>query len=140
MWWTWYSEKPNRRGFSPEAEAKMYSLVTGLDMDLDGMLEAGERIRNLERAIMVREGRRRADDTFGDEFFDKAREDFTVPGPDGAFVKETRALDRSKFEKLKDAYYTERGWDLKTGIPTRAKLEELGLKDVANKLAALGLL
>ena len=43
-----------------------------------------------------------------------------VPGPNGVFVKETRTLDKAKFEKLKDAYYTERGWDLATGIPTRS--------------------
>jgi len=43
-------------------------------------------------------------------------------------------LDRDKFEKLKDAYYKERDWDLKTGIPTRAKLEELDLKEVADEL------
>jgi aldehyde:ferredoxin oxidoreductase len=30
-------------------------------------------------------------------------------------------------EKLKDDYYTYRGWDLKTGNPTKEKLIELGL-------------
>ncbi len=40
-------------------------------------------------------------------------------------------LDREKFEGMKDEYYEKRGWDKATGIPTREKLEELGLKDVA---------
>jgi len=31
-------------------------------------------------------------------------------------------------------YYTARGWDVDTGIPTRAKPEELDLKDVADDL------
>ena len=39
---------------------------------------------------------------------------------------------------MKDAYYSKRGWDMATGWPTRAKLEELGLKDVADGLASVG--
>ena len=49
-------------------------------------------------------------------------------------MPQDRALDKAKFEKLKDHYYAERGWDSATGIPTRAKLEELDLKDVADQL------
>ena len=37
-----------------------------------------------------------------------------------------------------DDYYTLRGWDRKTGLPTRQKLEELGLVDVANDLESIG--
>jgi aldehyde:ferredoxin oxidoreductase len=37
-------------------------------------------------------------------------------------------LDEEKFEKMLDEYYELRGWDVKTGLPTRAKLEELGLE------------
>jgi aldehyde:ferredoxin oxidoreductase len=33
-----------------------------------------------------------------------------------------------------DEYYAERGWDVKTGVPTRAKLVELGLEYVADEL------
>jgi aldehyde:ferredoxin oxidoreductase len=33
-----------------------------------------------------------------------------------------------------DEYYTVRGWDLNTGIPTKAKLEELRLGYVAKQL------
>lgn len=134
--WTWYSDKPNRAGYSPEAEPKLYSLVTGIEMDLNAAKKAGERIRNLERAIMVREGRRRDQDTLDPSRFTKGVKDFKdEPNADGVFVTQTRILDKPKFEKLKDFYYTERGWDLRTGIPTRAKLEELDLKDVADKLA-----
>ncbi|MCZ2808054.1 MAG: hypothetical protein O2V44_01710, partial [Candidatus Bathyarchaeota archaeon] len=35
-------------------------------------------------------------------------------------------------------YYALRGWDLKTGYPTRKKLVELGLEYVANDLQKLG--
>ncbi len=38
------------------------------------------------------------------------------------------------FKTLLESYYRNRGWDTNTGHPTRAKLEELGLKDVADAL------
>jgi aldehyde:ferredoxin oxidoreductase len=34
---------------------------------------------------------------------------------------------------MKDDYYKLRGWDIETGIPTREKLVELGLEDVAGQ-------
>ena len=40
---------------------------------------------------------------------------------------------------MKDEYYELRGWDLKTGLQTRAALEGLGLKDVADDLEARSL-
>jgi aldehyde:ferredoxin oxidoreductase len=41
-------------------------------------------------------------------------------------------------EPLLDEYYALRGWDVQTGIPTRAKLLELGLEDVADRLGIEG--
>jgi aldehyde:ferredoxin oxidoreductase len=38
-----------------------------------------------------------------------------------------------------DEYYEARGWDLKTGIPRREKLEELGLGYIAKELDRLGM-
>jgi aldehyde:ferredoxin oxidoreductase len=35
-----------------------------------------------------------------------------------------------------DEYYTERGWDGETGIPTRTTLLRLGLTDAADELGA----
>ncbi|MBS7648741.1 aldehyde ferredoxin oxidoreductase, partial [Candidatus Bathyarchaeota archaeon] len=43
-----------------------------------------------------------------------------------------------KLKPMLDEYYGIRGWDIKTGIPTRKKLEELGLKDVAEELEKYG--
>lgn len=134
MWWSWYSDEPNRRGFSPEGEAKMLSLATGLDMSVEDMIQAGERVRNLERAIMVREGRRREQDTLSDLYFNEPIEGFPVPGYDGVFVPQTRSINGDKFEQLKEHYYRAREWDLETGIPSREKLEELGLSEVSKEL------
>jgi aldehyde:ferredoxin oxidoreductase len=38
-----------------------------------------------------------------------------------------------KWEEMLDDYYRLRGWD-RNGVPTREKLKELGLEDVAKDL------
>ena len=43
-------------------------------------------------------------------------------------------ISKEDLKKMLDEYYTERGWDPQTGVPTRAKLEELGLGKVADLL------
>ncbi len=104
-------------------------------MDAERLAKAGERIWNLRRAVMVRrENRTREDDTLNKPYFEKA---ITCHGGT-ARGAQYGPIDRVQFEKLKDKYYERRGWDGKTGWPTRAKLEELDLKDVADKLASFG--
>lgn len=120
---------------SPELEPIMVNAAVGRELIPNGAagLKMGERIWNLERAIMVREGRVRKDDTLAGYLFEQEKTG-TVTGPEGKTIKIKRKLDRDKFEGLKDAYYTARGWDLETGRPLRKKLEELDLKDVADQL------
>jgi aldehyde:ferredoxin oxidoreductase len=116
-------------------ESRLFSAVTGLDMDVDRMAKAGERIWNLRRAIMVkRENRTRENDTLNEPYFKKAIT--CLAGSATGLVN--GPIDKAKFEALKDRYYAFRGWDVNTGWPTRAKLEELGLKDVADELASVG--
>ncbi|MEM3649176.1 MAG: aldehyde ferredoxin oxidoreductase C-terminal domain-containing protein, partial [Candidatus Jordarchaeaceae archaeon] len=43
-------------------------------------------------------------------------------------------ITREMVEEMINDYYNERGWDKKTGIPTKQKLIELGLKDELKKL------
>jgi len=47
-------------------------------------------------------------------------------------------LDQKGFQVLVDNYYKLRGWDVKTGWPTRETYERLGLKEVADELEAIG--
>lgn len=116
-------------------ESRLLSAVTGLDMDVGKMAKAGERIWNLRRAIMVkRENRTRENDTLNGPYFKKAIK--CLAGTATGLVN--GPIDKAKFEALKDRYYELRGWDVNTGWPTRAKLEELGLKDVAGELASIG--
>ncbi|GAG30474.1 unnamed protein product, partial [marine sediment metagenome] len=63
-----------------------------------------------------------------------------VPGKDGEPVSRKGAVvDREKFERMKDQYYQLRGWDIGTGLQTKAKLKELGLEDIARDLEQRGL-
>jgi aldehyde:ferredoxin oxidoreductase len=54
------------------------------------------------------------------------------PLPDGP--AQGMLLDKLSLEKLKDAYYELRGWDVATGVPTPAKLSELELDDLIPQL------
>lgn len=103
-----------------EKAAGFFRLVTGKDWSADHLLGIGERIRNLERMFDVRQGLKREDDTLPKKFFDQ-------PLTKGKY--EGAVLDRKKFEQMKDEYYDLRGWDKQTGIPTKEKLQDLGLTD-----------
>ena len=108
--------------------AERVAAVTGIPYDEAGLYEIGERICDLERAIVVRDGRTRETDAIPDFFF-------KVPIPDGS--QKGRKLDRKKFEKMKDEYYELRGWDIATGFPRRSTLEKLGLTEVAARMAKI---
>jgi hypothetical protein len=99
----------------------LYPAITGIDATYQEMLETGDRLYNLERAIWIREGWTRYDEWPNDYYFDK-----------------NKWADREKLRGALDEYYRLRGWDVSTGWQTRAKLEELGLKDVADELAGSG--
>jgi aldehyde:ferredoxin oxidoreductase len=103
----------------PALGAKVYSAVTGEEMTHEEMLDAMNPIFNIERAIHVREGRRREHDWFSDVTFESAAWEWT---------------SKEEFAKVLDEYYEARGWDLETGIPTRTALEAQGLKKIADEL------
>jgi aldehyde:ferredoxin oxidoreductase len=64
-----------------------------------------------------------------------------LPGKDGEVVSlKGRVVDRDAFERVKDEYYQLRRWHVTTGLQTRAQVEEVGLKDVAQDLEQRGLL
>lgn len=101
-----------------------YNACMGTSLTEEGMLEAGERTFNIEKAFNVREGADRSLDIIPERFF---TEPIIGGSSDGAIV------EREKFEKILDEYYESRGWD-KSGIPTHKKMTELGLGDIADEL------
>jgi len=107
--------------------SKLFSAVTGLETSEGELDKAGERIFSLLRAIDVRNhNRSRSDDEFAAE---------TLSHP--AFTDNV-SLDLSEFGKMLDAYYVHRGWNPANGYPTRNKLVQLGLSDVADELESRG--
>jgi aldehyde:ferredoxin oxidoreductase len=132
----------------PTIESKLLSAVTGREIDEKGLYRAGERIFNLQRAILAREGHRGRDfDVISDYNFSKPLKfdlhnpELLSPGEGDAVVSKRGAvLDRDRFEELKDEYYALRGWDVGSGLQTRASLEDLGLGEMADDLQRRGLL
>ena len=126
----------------PGVESKLLSAVTGREVDEQGLYRIGERVFNLQRAILVREGHRgREDDVLPEPFYTKPLKFGTLnpeclaPGKNGEVISRKGAVvERERFEGMKDEYYPLRGWDVVTGLQTRTKLEELGLAEVADDL------
>ena len=111
-------------------ETKVLAAVTGLRLTPDQLWETGERIWSLRRAVMVkRENRNREADTLSHVWFEQM--------PNGGQVLPA-PIDRREWEPLKDRYYDLLGWDNARGWPTRARLEKLGMKDVADTLQSAG--
>ncbi len=116
--------KFTRAVITVEVAAELYRLLTGFDVSVEELVKAGERIYNLEKAFNVREGAGRKDDYPPP----RVMED---PIPSG--VARGHRITKEMHDKLLDDYYRERGWDGE-GRPTREKLLELGLEDVARDL------
>ncbi len=118
-------------------EAQLYSFVTGDRKDAAELDLVAERIFNLHRALTIRDmgtaDMRTVHDMIPDRIFD-------LPKNKQAFTPGTNKMEREDMEIAKDHFYQVLGWDRKTGAPTRATLEKLGLKDVAEKLAGMDLL
>ena len=86
-------------------------------------LPAAEMATTLHRVILVRSNDRNAD------------VDWNEIAPR---LINTSGAYGEKFKIMVGNFYEKLGWDRKTGIPTRATLEALGLKDVADDLQAAG--
>jgi len=105
-------------GLDVEDLAAMYSSATGFECDVNEFMKIGERIWNLEKLFNLKAGFTRKDDTLPERLLKE-------PIKSGASKGEVVA----ELDKMLDEYYQLRGWD-KDSVPTKAKLEELGLADL----------
>lgn len=110
---------------SPESLARIFSIVSGLDFSPNDLMTIGERIINIERAFNVREGLTRKDDTFPDRILKEP----LLTGPAKGNVVD--------LNPMLDEYYKLHDWDQRTGVPTKKKLEELGLEEVERDLGRI---
>lgn len=147
-------------GFTPEAEPIFWNAVTGENISFADGMERGRKIWNLSQAIFALQGRHRdqlklapfmykTGAAYGGCGTNKTRIFVVGAAPSNLYpvyvngkwsydnLKEM-TMDPEGVEQFKDHYYKLEGWDLATGLPTRATLESLGLKHVADELAAKG--
>lgn len=100
-----------------------YGAITGEKVDIAEYLRIGERTICTQRAFNAREGFDRKDDTLPKRIL-------TEPIRGGKY--DGRRIN--SLDAMIDDYYRESGFDLKTGWPTREKLESIGLTDIADEL------
>jgi len=94
--------------------ARFLKAVTGIEYDVVGLTEIGERIYTLERLYNLREGLTNKDDYLPPRFLN-------IPLKEGMSKDHTVPLDIMLAQ-----YYYVRGWDEK-GIPTKKLMERLDL-------------
>jgi aldehyde:ferredoxin oxidoreductase len=99
--------------------ADILTAATGENFTLQGVMLIGERIINIERSFNIREGFTRKDDTIPIRMQ-------TEPVP----AHHYGPLKPEDLNYMLDEYYQARGWDKKTSIPTKQKLQELSLAGV----------
>jgi aldehyde:ferredoxin oxidoreductase len=102
----------------------MINAVTGWTLNLEEVERLGERIYNLERAFNCREGVSQKDDILPPRVANQ-------PIPSGP--SQGMYCPPQEFNALLGEYYRLRGWD-GNGIPSAAKLKELGLDEIIKDL------
>lgn len=107
--------------------ARLVYLATGWQVDKEKLTQCAERINNVQKAFNVRCGvGSREEDKLPRRFYEDPIE------------TDLPLASKDVFEKLKDYYYRLKGWDVKTGFPTKQRLASLGLQQVADDLEVIG--
>jgi len=117
------------RFYNANIIAELYTAVTGIETTRAELMKGAERAWNLSKLLNVRAGFSRKDDVAPAAWFQPGQAEGAVSAITDYYG--TKNLTRQDIEDLLDDYYDERGWDIKTGIPTPQKLEDLGLYDEA---------
>ncbi len=113
-------------GNATENAAALIEAVSGLALTPDEVYAAGERLNNVARAFNIREaGMTRADDTLPNRLMTEIIKEGGSKG---------QLISQEDLDTMLNEYYTARGWDPQTGVPTRGKLESLGLGYIADQL------
>jgi aldehyde:ferredoxin oxidoreductase len=98
---------------------QIVSAATGLDIDKAELWKIARRNRNLVRAVNIRRGMRRKDESVPEDHWKKRFPEYE--------------------EKLLNEYYEYKGWNGE-GIPTKASLQELALDYVSEDFIERGIL
>ena len=112
-------------GFAPRGPVPLDMLidliqaVTGLDISLKELMDAGERSIDMARIFNSKIGFSSNDDLLPEKFFENFKD-----GPQQG----KGAIDRDDFYKAVKLRYEMMGWDPETGIPKRSKLIKDGVE------------
>lgn len=126
------------RLYEIETCAQLFTAATGRETSGADLTRAAQRVYNLYRAANVRQGFWRADDRVPPQWSSQP-----LRWEDGREMRltdyyRTGPVTNNDMNALIDSYYDERGWDVRSGVPTRNTLEGLGLSGVAGDLAREG--
>jgi aldehyde:ferredoxin oxidoreductase len=105
--------------------ARLYRLVTDLEMTPEMLEASGPRICNLKKAFNIREGWTRADDWLPP----RALRDAVPSGPN----HEPLLVQEPELRAMIEGYYAARGWTQDGMIP-KSQLTALGLGDIAEQV------
>jgi aldehyde:ferredoxin oxidoreductase len=111
--------------FGPQEIADVLTATTGWEIGIDEMQEIGRRRVNMMRAFNAREGLARDADTLPKKLFKQALKGGRSDGI---------ILEEAELAAGLDMYYEQAGWNVASGTPTRATLEDVGLGWVADDL------
>ncbi len=98
----------------PTCMARLYSAATGIKATPRGIMRTGERVFNLMKLYVAREGVKKSDDHWPSSLYKEAAD-----GRSPFSAIET--------ESILERYYRLRGWSVKTGIPLVRTLKRLDL-------------
>ncbi len=118
---------PSWQLYGPAETVELVRAGTGWDATMDELLTIGERRIHLLRAFNAREGIGKNADVLPKKLF----QPLGGKGPTAGV-----ALTAEEFERARESYYQLAGCDPGTGHPTRAKLTELGLDWLVEKIPA----
>jgi aldehyde:ferredoxin oxidoreductase len=97
--------------------------ITGWDTTLEELLETGERIACIRHAFNLREGINPLKLNVPDRFIGKPPQEM---GPNAGITVDIETMEKDYLKCME--------WDFKTCKPSRKKLEQLGLTDIAKDL------
>jgi aldehyde:ferredoxin oxidoreductase len=105
----------------PQTQVDLINAANGFNWNIADMMKCGERGWTIKRAINNRLGLTRAND--------KLPKGLLEPYPNGGSAGYV-----PPFAEMLEAYYEVRKWDKGTGKPSKEKLLELGMNEIAEDL------
>ena len=106
--------------------ADLYQVATGIETDAREIREAGRRIITMERLFNATLGYTRKEDVLPYRLMNERQE---------AAMHDEAINSEELLDRMKDEYYRLHQWDIKTGLPTREVLEQLGLEEFYSKIS-----